>query len=143
MSNSENEKDKQELQASSESVEKIPEPVRSFFSSFFASRQPVFPPFMEKINEEHINKVLDYSEKQDERDFAEAQAERKFAFARFIVIALVFAFTLVFLTLYLAPIDKELYRDVLKIGLGFLSGAGLAGGVAYHLGRKAASKNED
>ncbi len=66
---------------SSQLAEKMPEPVKSLMSSFFAARQPVFPPFMEKINEEHISKVLDYSEKQDERDFNDITSERRYNFA--------------------------------------------------------------
>ncbi len=69
MPDEEKEPEKDKLEKKEDSpLDDIPAPIRSMFSSFFA-RAPVFPPFMEKINEEHINKVLDYSEKQDERSF--------------------------------------------------------------------------
>lgn len=142
MPDSEADKGKLEKQEASQPIERVPDSVKSLFS-IFGSRQPVFPPFMEKINEQHITKVLDYSEEKDKRDFADIQSERKYNFAKFLLILIAFLFLFVFLTLYLVDKDKELYRDVLKIGLGFLSGAGLAGGVAYHLGRRAASKGED
>ncbi|HEY7545121.1 MAG TPA: hypothetical protein VID27_09575 [Blastocatellia bacterium] len=134
MSNSEEDKDKE----SSQLVEKMPEPVKSLISSFFAARQPVFPPFMEKINEEHISKVLDYSEKQDERDFNDSTSQRRYDFARFVLLLVVFIFLFVFLTVYLVDRDKELYKDILKVGLGALGG--LAAG--YGLG-KMKGKNEE
>jgi hypothetical protein len=135
MADSEEDKDKQEP---TQSIEKIPEPVKSLFSSFFAARQPVFPPFMEKITEQHIDKVLDYSEKQDQREFLEVQSERRLAFAKFVIIVVLFIFLFVFLTLYLVDRDKELYKDILKVGLGALGG--IAAG--YGLGKRSANKDE-
>jgi hypothetical protein len=141
MPNDEDEKNKPEEIEPSELPTKVPEPVRAFFSSIFASRHPIFPPFMEKINEEHIARVLDYSEKEDERDFEDAKSQRRYRFATFLVIAILFIFLFVFLTVYLVDRDRELYKDIVKLGLGFLSGLALGGGVAYNLGRRSVNKN--
>jgi hypothetical protein len=105
----------------SEFSEQIPEAMKSFFS-FFAGR-PVFPPFVERINEEHITKVLDYSERQDERDFKDTLSDRRYKFGYFIVGCIVAVFLFTFLTIYLADKDKELYKDIVKIVIGFVSGS--------------------
>jgi hypothetical protein len=139
MSEDEKAIEKPESQEPSQSIERIPEPIKGLISSVFASRQPVFPPFMEKINEQHIDKVLDYSEKQDERDFTEAQSERRIAFIRFLVIVGLFVFLFVFLTIYLVDRDKELYKDILKVALGALGG--LAAG--YGLGKRSVNKDDE
>lgn len=116
-----------------------PEPIRAMISSVFGQR-PVFPPFMDKINEDHISKVLDYSDKQDQRDFSDAASQRRYDFAKLITICVVSLFIFVFLTVYLVDKDKELYKDILKIALGFVTGT-LAG---YGLGvRKKAKEDEE
>jgi hypothetical protein len=137
----ENTPEGREEHASAESLERVPEPIKALFSSFFASKS-VFPPFLEKINEKHIDKVLDYSEKRDERDFKNASQERRYGFLRFLLLTILVVGLVVFLTVYLVDRDKELYRDVLRIGLGAAGGAGLGGGVGYHFGRKSAKGDE-
>ena len=141
MPNDEDEKNKSTELEPPASLEEVPEPVKEFFSSFFAARQPVFPPFMQKINEEHIAKVLDYSEREDERDFEDSRSQRRYQFGTFLVVAILFVFLFVFLTVYLVDRDRELYKDIIKLGLGFLSGLALGGGLAYNLGRRSGSKD--
>jgi hypothetical protein len=111
-------------------VPEIPEQMRSIFASFFGQR-PVFPPFMEKINEEHITKVLDYSDKEDQRAFENERSDRRYDFARLAVFCIVFLVVFLFLTVYVADKDKELYKDIIKVGLGLI--AGLVGGYGYGL----------
>jgi hypothetical protein len=125
----------------------IPEQFKQLTSFFAATQQPVFPPFASKVNEAHIDKILDITDRQYVREFEAENAERelentkrKYAFARLVLIAVLGIGLFIFLTVYMVDRDRELYKEVLKIGLTFLSGLGLGGGVAYHLGRKAASK---
>jgi len=55
------------------------------------------------------------------------------------LILVVFIFLFVFLTVYLVDRDKELYKDILKVGLGALGG--LAAG--YGLGKMKGKKEEE
>jgi hypothetical protein len=94
---------------------------------------------MEKINEQHIAKVLDYSDQQDQRDFQDTRSQRRYDFARYALSLIVFVFLFVFLTIYLVDRDKELYKNILKVGLGALGG--LAAG--FGLGRMGAKRQEE
>jgi hypothetical protein len=125
-----------------DTLEKLPPQARRSLEMFFSAQRvfgPVYPPFLDKINAEHISKVLEISEKSDERDFKSAQSERKYKLIYLIIFCVVFLFLFVFLTVYLADRDKELYKDILQIGIGFLTG--LAAG--YGLGTRKKKQEED
>jgi hypothetical protein len=92
---------------------------------FFSFSGPVFHPVTKKITEGHIDKILDQSEKDSQRGFQDAQSSRRYGFAVFLVICALF----VFLTVFLASVDKELYRDAIKILVGF--GGGFGSGLAF------------
>lgn len=97
---------------------------------------PVFPPFLDKINAEHITKVLEISEKEDERSFEDAKAERKYGLIRLCIFCLVLLFLFVFTTVYLVDRDKELYGEIIKNVLLFLSGLAAGFGIKTYLVRK-------
>ena len=79
----------------------------------------------EKINEEHIHKALENSAKEDERAFEYSTAGRRYRLA-YTVIGLVAFFAL---TVYMMPVDKELYKQVIQLlvaaGGGFGAGYGV------------------
>ena len=100
-------------------------------------------PGISPLNEKHISDLIKSSHKKEKLELKLRKAERQYNFAKFIVIVVLGVGLFVFSTIYLVGIDKELYKDVLKIGLGFMSGAGVAGGVAYNLGKKSKTKYED
>jgi len=117
-----------------DALEKLPPQAKKSLEMFFSAQRvfgPVHPPFLEKINAEHISKVLEISEKSDEREFKDSQAERRYKLIYFTLFCVVFVFLFVFLTVYLADRDKTLYKDILQIGLGLLTrlGAGYGLGI--------------
>jgi hypothetical protein len=91
---------------------------------FFSISGPSYHPVTKKITEDHIDKILDQSDKDSDRGFRDAQASRRYGFVIFFVICILF----VFLTVYLTSVDKDLYRDALKFLAGLLGGFG--GGLA-------------
>jgi hypothetical protein len=86
---------------------------------------PVFHPIAKKINEAHIDKLLDQTEKDSEREFNDRKSTRRFNFLYAVLAAILF----VFVTIYLAGQDKELYRDILTKLIIFFGGAGAGYGV--------------
>ncbi|HEY9848568.1 MAG TPA: hypothetical protein V6D28_03850 [Leptolyngbyaceae cyanobacterium] len=89
-------------------------------------------PIREKINEQHISKILEIAEKDDERAFADTQSARIYGFLTFIV-AIGF---LVFLTVFLVNKDVAVYQDVLKLLIIFGGGFGSGFGFKGYLDRK-------
>lgn len=92
---------------------------------FGMKSSPVHAPVFEEVTSEHIDKIIDYSENQDERQYEYATSDRWFNFAYFltpIIFGIVF---IVFLVVYL-PSDSPLITRLLDIGLGFVGGIGIA-----------------
>jgi hypothetical protein len=88
-------------------------------------------PLAEKINEKHIDKILDIAEKDDERSFKDAGENRKFT----LIYVLVFAALFVFSTIFLVGSDKELYKEVIKLFAVFLGGLGGGFGIKSYMDR--------
>jgi len=101
---------------------KLSPEIRRVFESFVAYSGPIPNPLFKKITEAHIDKVLDLSEKDSERDYEDAKSTRKYGLV-YVIIILIF---LGAMTVFLVNADKELYKQVLNALLPFL--AGLAGG---------------
>lgn len=92
---------------------------------------PMPNPLAEKINEKHIDKILDIAEKDEERSFKGARESRKFT----LIYVLVFAALFVFATVFLVGSDKELYKEVIKLFAVFLGGLGSGFGVKSYMDR--------
>jgi hypothetical protein len=88
--------------------------------------------FSDKLNEKHIDKILELNSKEEEFAYKDSQNNKIFNLIYIILIAGIF----IFLTIYLSGTNSELYRDIIKIGAGFIGGIG--GGFAYktYLDRK-------
>jgi|SRR5689334_6706809 len=97
--------------------------VESFSLQAFSG--PVFNPILKKITESHIDKTLDQADKDSERDFKDRQRGRIFALLYGLIAAALF----VFVTIYLAGLDKDLYRDLLTKIIIFFGGSGIGYGV--------------
>jgi hypothetical protein len=110
-----------------EVLEKLPPDIRRAVESFSlqAFSGPVFNPILKKINESHIDKVLDQTEKDSDREFQDRQRGRAFGLMYGLIAAALF----VFVTIYLAGLDKELYRDLLTKIIIFFGGSGVGYGV--------------
>lgn len=119
--------EKQTSPIDAEVLEKLPPEVRKVVESFSlqAFTAPIFNPILKKITEGHIDKVLDQTEKDSEREFKDRLRDRVFAF----LYALIAASLFIFVTIYLAGQDKELYRDLLTKIIIFFGGAGTGYGI--------------
>jgi hypothetical protein len=110
-----------------EVLEKLPPDLRKAVESFSlqAFSGPIFNPILKKITERHIDKVLDQTEKDSQRSFEDSQSTKKYN----LIYALVAAILFIFVTVYLAGQDKELYRDILTKLIIFFGGAGAGYGI--------------
>jgi len=116
-----------------EVLSKLPPDVRRAVEfSLQAFSGPVFHPIVKKITEGHIDKVLESAENDSKRDFKDRMAGRWFGLIYAVIGALLF----IFLTIYVAGQDKELYRDLLTKVIIFFGGGGLGYGVKAFLDRE-------
>ena len=92
---------------------------------------PTPNPLTKKINEKHIDKILEIAEKDDERSFKDAGENRKFT----LIYVLVFAALFIFSTIFLVGSDKELYKEVIKLFAVFLGGLGSGFGIKSYMDR--------
>lgn len=109
--------------ASEHIPEEIEEPgkVISTFRAIFGGRIPIFPPYFEKVTEEHLSRVLELGDKQDERQFEFAKRRQNITTG---VIAGIFVLIIFFTVFMLMNGERNLYWDIIKIILGFAGGFG-------------------
>ncbi|MFH2091458.1 MAG: hypothetical protein ABIJ31_03770 [Pseudomonadota bacterium] len=81
---------------------------------------PMPHPIVSKLNDEHIHKFLDYSQKDDQNAYELTKSNRWFRLIYAILAASVFLFLIVFLL----PNNKELLIDLIKILIAFVGGLG-------------------
>lgn len=114
--------------------DKLPPETRKMLSVFMSHRYvgPIPNPVLNKITGSHIDKILDSSEKDEQRAFDSSKGERLYRLA-YVLIAVGF---LVFLTVYLTQVDKQLYENALKIIVGFLGGLGTGFGISRATSKK-------
>ena len=96
------------------------------------SSVPLNNPITSKISEEHIDKILNISEKEEEYKYKESKSNRYFA----LVYVILFLAVFVFLTLYLVEEYKDIYIDILKISVAFIGGFGSGYGYKIYLQSK-------
>lgn len=106
------------------SIQKLPPEVKEFISMMGFSG-PVTPPFLNKVNEEHITKVLEITDKDSQRTYDDAQSSKKYSLAYLVLSFLLFGFVIV----YLADRNATLLRDILVILGVFAGGFGAGYGV--------------
>ncbi len=88
--------------------------------------------FAEKVTSEHIDKMIDNSEKVSDRSFRFASRQQIMNFFYILVSVGVF----IFLTIYLSGDNPQLYKDIISYALTFLAGTGLGFGIKSHLSNK-------
>ena len=81
---------------------------------------PARNPLFEKITEGHITTVLENSAKEDERAFEYSTVGRRYKLV-YVMIGIAVFFIL---TVYMMPVDKELYKQLLQGLAVFLGGFG-------------------
>ena len=105
--------------------------VSSRVEQFIAGRLgPAPDPLIEKFDASHITKFLDLAGKNDERTFAASKADRRYRMA-YILIGIVAFFAL---TVYLMPLDKELYKQIVQLLIAAGGGFGAGYGVRHWQG---------
>jgi len=116
----------------SELLKKLPPEAKKIFAMMATQRSGLITnPITHKINEKHIDKILEIADKDDDRSFNDAVETRKYALIYFIIFAGLFVFSTVFLVSH----DKELYKEVIKLFAVFLGGLGSGFGFKSYLDR--------
>ena len=82
-------------------------------------------PIESKINEKHIDKILEIKERYDERRFKDINQSRRFSFAYVLMGAGLF----VFLALFLVGKNTDLFKEIIKLFIAFVGGMGLGYGI--------------
>ena len=129
------EEDSKEEPTQSEILEKLPPDIKKVMEVGFSMQKfsgPLPSPLLDKISEKHIDKILDLSEKEDNRQYKDSQSSKILFLAYFMVLILLF----VFLTIYLAQSNSELYMEILKLSVAFVGGLGGGFGIKSYIGSK-------
>lgn len=111
-----------------EEGKKVVESMQIMMGSFRAHSNSELTPVLKKLTETHIDKIIEYSEKDDERQFKFAMRSSFYVFLYVILGIGLF----IFLTLYLAKDSSMIYMDIMKAIFAFLGGFG----VGNYFGRK-------
>jgi len=92
---------------------------------------PMPNPLTEKLTEQHIDKILEISARDDELSFKDAARSRWFT----LIYVIIFVALFIFLTIFLVGADKELYKEAVKLFAVFLGGFGGGFGVKSYMDR--------
>lgn len=125
--------EKSEYVQGAEILSKLPPEARKVVEVGMSMQRfgPMLNPLTEKINEKHIDKILEISAKDDERSFDDAAQSRKFT----LLYVLIFVALFIFLTVFLVGTDKELYKEAIKLFAVFLGGFGGGFGIKSYMDR--------
>ncbi len=102
------------------------------FGMMSMQQGPMPNPIMGKINEKHIDAILEHSEKYDERSFLDTKSSRRYTLTYIIIFVALF----VFLTIFLVSSDTEMYKELIKLVAVFFGGFGGGFGVKSYIDRK-------
>jgi hypothetical protein len=124
-SDSESKKEKTMHNAETEALEILqdmpPDIKKKFLSISMGSfSRSILSPLESKINEKHIDKILDIKEKYEDNIFKDTQSARKFHLIYILIGVVLF----VFLTLFLVTRDKDLFKEIIKLFITFVGGIG-------------------
>lgn len=117
-----------------EVLENLPPEMRREVKEFLFQKisGPMPNPIMSKVNGEHIDKMLDIAKESDKYDFDDNQSSKLYNLI-YVVLGILF---FIFLVIYLAKENPDLFVEILKIVV--LIGGGFGGGYGYksYLNRK-------
>ncbi len=125
---SDREEKKEERVPPAELIGTLPPEVKEIIGAMLSIERysgPIPPQFFEKINEQHISKILEITERDEERALENVKSSRRYN----LVYVLIFVGLLVFLTVFLVHEDTELYKEVFKLFIVFSGGFGSGFGV--------------
>lgn len=117
-----------------EVLEGLPDEAKKIIEIAMTSMHRVGPPvnpISKIINAQHIDKILELAEKDDDRSFNDAKESRKYT----LYYVLIFAALFVFATVYLVGSDKELYKEIIKLFSVFVGGLGGGFGIKSYIDR--------
>ena len=116
-----------------EAFRDAPKEVQRFMAMFRSGpMSPPMHPLFNKFTDAHIDKFLDYSQKDDENTYSLYKSGRWFSLSY----VLIGAGFLIFLIAFLANNNKELLADIIKILVIFAGGIGGGFGLKSHLEKK-------
>ncbi len=116
-----------------EILETLPPKMRERIETFMGSiAGPFVSPLESKLNEKHIDKILEIKEKYEDRVFKDTQQSRKFQLGYVLIGVSVF----VFLTLLLVGKETELFKEIIKLFVAFVGGMGAGFGIKSHISSK-------
>ncbi|GEM_PF-1701750 len=92
---------------------------------------PLLSSFASKINENHIDKLIDSHENGQERIFKDNQQSRKFQLLYVLIAVMVF----IFLAIFLVGKDTELFKEIIKLFIAFVGGIGTGFGIKNYMNR--------
>lgn len=93
---------------------------------------PMQNPLISKINEKHIDKILELAEKEETNSYKDAQSSKKYGVFYFTIILLF----IVFLIVFLVGRDKSLLLSILEKSAYILGGFGGGYGLKSYLDNK-------
>jgi hypothetical protein len=129
-------KDKEDAEDSSieEMTKEMPPQLKSMVMSFAQSysKGTFGHPLFDKFNADHINKFLDGIQKDDNHAFELKRSNRIYH----LIYTILGVGVLIFLIIYLLPVDKELLTDILKAIIVFAGGVGSGFGLKTRLDKK-------
>jgi hypothetical protein len=116
-----------------EIIEKLPSKTKESIEAFMGSISGSFlSPLESKINEKHIDRILEIKEKYDDNAFKDTQQSRKYH----LIYILIAAFFFVFLTLFLVGKDVEIFKEIIKLLAIFCGGFGTGYGIKTYKDKK-------
>jgi hypothetical protein len=98
-------------------------------SSITGTRQH---PLFDKFTENHIDKYLDYIQRDDDNEFKFRSSNRWF-YLFYVILGIGF---FSFLVIYLLPKDKSLLEEILKLIVAYAGGVGSGYGIKSYLNKK-------
>jgi len=70
-------------------------------------------PILSKLNEKHIDRILDISEKEEDNAFIVTKLNKKYNLMYVTLFVIIF----IFLTIFLAKDNKDIFLELIKIGV--------------------------
>jgi hypothetical protein len=133
----ENDKSKESIEnlmACLDPENEIPAPAKRVFMSMMRSSSPpaVGHPVLEKLTEDHIHKIIDYSQRDEERAYNLRSSNRWF----YLVFVILGLGTFLYLIKTLLPANKDLLVDIIKMFIAFLGGLGSGYGLKTYIDKK-------
>lgn len=111
-----------------EIIDNLPPEIKKVVEMGFSMQRfsgPMPNPFVSKLTEKHIDKILDLGIKEEDNSFVNVKLERRYNLVYFFGAVALF----VFLTVFLVDNNKDLFLEILKISVVLLGGFG--GGYGY------------